>query len=97
MNNPDQNIEIAFGENNNYPQAGNSHLGSDITVCKADGNNFEFTNDPAINEVIRLVNKAFVYCIKEANQATTGGKEIEQVNFLGQVSTIMRALTSKNE
>ena len=85
-----------FGENNNYHQVGNSHLGFDITVRKANGHNFNFTNDPATNELIRLVNNAFAYCSREGTLATTGGMEIEQVNFLGQVSTILRALISKD-
>ena len=96
MNGPDQNVEFIFGENNNDHQVGNSHLGFDITVRKADGNNFKFTNDPATNEVIRLVNNAFAYCFKEGTMSTTGGMEVEQVKFLGQVSTIMRAFTSKD-
>ena len=42
------------------------------------------------------MNNAFAYCFKESFPATTGGMEIEQVKFLGQVSTIMRALSSKD-
>ena len=95
LNDHDQNVEFIFGENNKYHQVGNSHLGFDITVRKADGNNFNFTNDPATNEMIRLVNNAFAYCFKERTMSTTGGIEIEQVKLLGQVSTIMTALTSK--
>ena len=95
LNDPDQNVEFVFGENDNYHQLGNSHLRFDITVRKADGNNFNLTNDPATNEVIRLVNITFAYCFKEGTMLTTGSMESEQVKFLGQVSTIMRALTSK--
>ena len=43
-----------------------------------------------------MVNIDFAYCIKEGTIATTAGKEIEQVIFLGQESTIMRAWTSKD-
>ena len=96
LSDPDQNVEFIFGENNNYHQVGNSLLGFDITVREADGNNFNFTDDPATNEVKRLVNNAFAYCFKKSTLATTGGMEIERVIFLGQVSTIMRALTSKD-
>ena len=95
MNDPDQNVEFIFSENNIYHQVGNSHLGFDITVRKADGNSFHFTDNPATNEVKRLVNNAFAYCFEEATLATTGGMENEQAKFLGQVSTIIRALTIK--
>ena len=96
LNNPDHNIEFIFGANNKYHQVGNSHLGFDITVGKANGNNFNFTNNPATITLIRLVNYAFAYCFKEGTLSTTGGMEIEQVKFLGQVSAIMRALTCKD-
>ena len=49
-----------------------------------------------MNEVIRLVNNGFAHCFKEGVIQTTGGMEIENIKFLGQVSTIMRALTSKD-
>ena len=94
LNDPDQNIEFIFGENNNYHQIGNSYLQFDITVRKADNNNFN--NDAAVNEVIRLVNNAFAHCFKERVTQTTGVMEIENIKFVGQVSTIMRALTSKD-
>ena len=93
---PDPNVEFIFAENINYQQRGNSHLGFDITVRKANGNKFNFTKDLATNEVIRLVHNGFAFCFKEGTLATTGGVEIEQVNFLGQVSSIMGALTSKD-
>ena len=80
LNDPDQN-EFIF-EINNYHQVGFSYLGFDIRVRKANGNNFNITNDPATNEVIRLVNNAFAYCFKEGTISTTGGMEIEQVKFL---------------
>ena len=96
LNDPNQNVYFIFGENINYHRPGNSQLGFDITVREADGNNFNFTIDPATNEVLRLVNNAFAYYFKEATPATTGGMEIEQVNFLGQLTTIMRDLTSED-
>ena len=89
LNDPDQNIEFIFGENNNYHQIGNSYLQFDITV-----------QDPAAgfnaNAELRLVNNAFAHCFKEGVIQTTGGMEIENIKFLGQVSTIMRSLTSKD-
>ena len=96
LNDPDQNIEFIFGENNNYHQIGNSYHQFDITVRKADNANFNVTNDAATNEVIRLVNNALAYCFKEGVIQTTGGMELENIKFMGQVSTIMRALTSKD-
>ena len=89
LNDPDQNIEFIFGENNNYHQIGNSYLQFDITV-----------QDPIAgfnaNAEIRLINNAFAHCFKEGVIQTTGGMELENIKFLGQVSTIMRALTSKD-
>ena len=89
LNDSSQNITFIFGENNNYHQLGNSYLEFDITVRDptAGFNNFA---------EIRLVNNGFAFCFSEASVATTGGMEIEHVKFLGQVSTIMRALTSKD-
>ena len=79
-----------------YHQVGYSQLAFDIAARKANGNNFNFTKVPATTDLIRLVNNAFAHCFKEETTSTTGGMEIEQVKFLGQVSTIMRALTSKD-
>ena len=68
-----------------------------ITIRKAIGYNFNFTNDPTTNEVKRLVNNGFAYCLKEATLSTTGRSELEYVKYLGQISTFMRGLTSKDE
>ena len=89
LNDPDQNIEFVFGENNKYYQVGNSYLEFDITVRDPTAG---FNN----NAPIRLVNNGFAFCVKEATISTTGGMEIEQVKFFGQVSTIMRSLTIKD-
>ena len=89
LNDTDQNIEFIFGENNNYHQIGNSYLQFDITV-KAPTAGF------GANAEIRLVNIAFAHCFKEGVVQTTGGMEIENIKLLGQVSTIMRSLTSKD-
>ena len=95
LNDPDQNIEFIFGENNKYNQIGNSYLQFDITVRKSNNVHFNVADD-ATNEVIRLVKNAFAHCFKERVIQTTGGMELENIKFLGQVSTIMRALTSKD-
>ena len=89
LNDPDQNVEIIFGKNNNYHQSGNSYFEFDITVRDPTAG---FNN----NAEIRLVNSGFAYCFKGATISTTGGMKTEQGKFLGQVSTIMRSLTSKN-
>ena len=87
-NDPDQNIEFIFGQNNNYHQIGNSYLQFDITA-----------QDPTAgfnaNAEIRLVNNALAFCFKEGVILTTGGMEIKNLKFLGQVSTFMRTLTCK--
>ena len=89
LNDSNQNVEFIFGENNNYHQIGNAYLEFDITVRNTAGN---FTDASAI----RLVNKAFAFCFKEATLSTTGGMEIEVNKYVGPVSTIMRLLTSKD-
>ena len=70
LNDPRQNIEINLGENNKHQQVGKSHLRFDITVRKANGKNFNLTNDPATNEVLRLVNNALACCFKEGTLST---------------------------
>ena len=89
LNDQNQNVEFIFGENNNYHQIGNGYLEFDITVRNTAGN---FTNA----SVIRLVNNAFAYCFTQATLSTTGGMDLEDIKYVGQVSTIMRLLTSKD-
>ena len=78
-----------FIENNIHHQIGNSYLQFDITV-----------QDPTAgfnaNAETRLVNNAFAHCFKKGVLSTTGGMEIENIKFLGQVSFFMRCLTSKD-
>ena len=90
LNQSDQNIEIIFGENNNYCQIGNAYSEFNIIVRKNDDTIFHF-DDP-----IRLVNNGFAFCFKEARLSTTIGSDIEINKFCGQVSTIMRAISNKN-
>ena len=89
LNDPNQEIEFIFGENNNYHQCGNSYLEFDTSVR---GPTAAFNK----NAEIRMGNNGFAFCFKEASCATTGGMEIEHVKFIGQISTIMRSLTSKD-
>ena len=92
-NDSDQNIEFIFGENNCH-QIGNANLQYEITVEKDVAN----VADRVLvdGDVIRLVNKAFAYSFKEARLSTTEGSHKEHNKYCGQVSTIMRALTSKD-
>ena len=89
LNDSDQNIEFIFGENNNYHQIGNSYLQFDILIRPHAG---AF----AVDAPIRLVNNGLAHCFKEGVLATTGGMELENIKFLGQVSSIMKFLTRKD-
>ena len=92
LNDSNQNVEFIFGENNNYHQIGNAYLEFEITTRKV--------NDPPTNfadaDQIRLINIAFAFCFTQATLNTTGGMDIEDIKYVGQVSTIMRLLTSKD-
>ena len=44
----------------------------------------------------KIINIAFAYCFKEARLSTAGGSDLEHNKFVGNVSTIMRMLTSKD-
>ena len=90
LNQSDQNIEFIFGENNNCNQICNAYLEFNITVRKNDTTNFHNV------EPIRLVNKAFAFCFKEARLSTSLGSDIEINNFCGLVSTIMRSISNKD-
>ena len=91
LNQSDQNIEIIFGENNEYHQIGNGYLEFDITVRKEDTTNFH-KYDP-----IRLVNNAFAFCFKETRLCTTIGSDFEHNKLCGQVSTIMKVISNKDD
>ena len=91
LNQSDQNIEFNFGENNNYHQIGNRYLEFNITVRKNDTTNFH------IEDPIRLVNNGFAFCFKEARLSTTIGSDIEHNKFCGQISTIMKVLSNKDD
>ena len=43
-----------------------------------------------------MINNALSYCFKEARLSTTGASDLEQNKYVGQISTIMRLLTSKD-
>ena len=94
INDSNQNIEFIFGEKNNYSQISNAYLQYELTIEKdvAVAANRVLVNGDAF----RLVNKAFADCFKEARLATTGGSDKQHNKYVGQVSTNMRALTSKD-
>ena len=91
LNQSDQNIEFIFGENNNYHQIGNGYLEFKITVRKNDTTNFH------IEDPVRLVNNGYAFCFKEARLSTTIGSDIEHNKFCGQVSTIMKVISNKDD
>ena len=91
LNQSDQNIEFLFGENNFYHQIGNAYLEIFITVRKNDDTNFH-NDDP-----VRLVNNGLAFSFKKARLYTTLGSDIEINKFCGEVSTIMRPISSKME
>ena len=90
INQSDQNIELIFGENNNYHQVGDAYLEFNITVRKKDDTIFHHEDS------VRLVNIGYDFCFKKARLSTTIGSDIEINKFCGQVSTIMRAISFKD-
>ena len=94
LNDQNQNVEFIFGENNKYYQIGNAYLEFDITIRKV----VEAPINPILvdGDQIRFINNAFSYCFTQATLSTTGGLDLENIKYVGQVSTIMRLLTSKD-
>ena len=62
----------------------------DKTVRRNDNADFG-PNDP-----IRMTNNAFAFVFKEARLGTTSGSDLEHNKFVGQISTIIRSLTSRD-
>ena len=91
LNQSHQCIEFIFGENNNYHQIRNGYLEFNITVRKSDTTNFH------IEDLIRLVNNGYAFCFKEARLSTNIGSDIELNKFCGQVSTIMKVISNKDD
>ena len=94
LNDCNQTIEFRFGEKNNYHQIGNAYLQYEMTIEKdvTVAANRVLANADAI----RLVKIAFAYCFKGTCFSTIGGSDIEHKKYVGQNSTIMRTLTSKD-
>ena len=93
LNDSDQNIEFIFGENNTYHQIGYAYLQYEMTIEK--GVLVLANRVPVDADVSRLVNNAFAYCFQQARLSTTGRSDIEHNKYCGQVTIIMRVLTSK--
>ena len=91
LNQSDQNIEFIFDENNNYHQIGNGYLEFNITVRKNDTTNFH------IEDPIRLVNNGYAFCFKKARLSSTIGNDIEHNKLCGQISTIMKVVSNKDD
>ena len=91
LNQSDQNIEFIFSENNDYHQIGNGYLEFNIIVRKNDTTNFH------IEDPIRLVNNGYAFCFKEVRLSTTIGSDIEHNKYCGQISTIMKVLSNKDD
>ena len=89
LNDQDQNVDFIFGESNHYLQIGNSYLEFDITLRDTAGALTDASN-------LRLIKNSFACCFKEARLSTTGASDLEHNKYVGQVSTIIRLLTSKN-
>ena len=82
-----------MGEKNFY-QTGNAYLQYEKTV----GKNSAEAGDRILikSDTFRLVNNALAYYLHEDRLATTGGHDIQYKNYVGQIPTIIRVLTSKD-
>ena len=90
LNDADQNIEFIFGENNIFHQISNSYLEFDITV-RAQNAADAFDEDSPI----RLTNNGLAYAFQEA-RLTTLTTDLEHNKYCGQISTIMRLVSSRD-
>ena len=94
LNDSNQNIELILGEKNNYHQIGNAYLRKELTIEKdvAVATNRDLVDANAI----RVVSNAFEFCLKETRLSETGSPDIEHIKYVGQLLTIMRALTNND-
>ena len=90
LNDPDQNIEFIFGENSIYHQIGNAYLEFHITV-RPQNTADAFGEDSSI----RLTNNGFAYAFQEA-RLSTSTTNLEYNKYCGQISTIMRVISSRD-
>ena len=94
MNDSDQDVEFSVGEHNKNHEIGNACLQYEMIIEKDVA--IAVDRNLVVGDVSSLVNNAFAYCFKEARLSTTGSSDIEHNKSVGQVSTSMRALTSKS-
>ena len=71
-------------------------MGSGIIVRKADNSNFAVSDDVNTNEVISVVNNAFAFTIHDARISSSSRTEIEQKNYVGTNSTIVRMIKQRD-
>ena len=76
---------------NNYHQIGNAYIEFAVTVRQSD--TIIFHND----DPIRSVKNAFVLYFKEAHLCTIIGSDIEHIRLCGQIYTIMKVISNKDE
>ena len=88
LNDADENIEFIFVENNNYHQIGNAYLEFDVTIQPQGAG---FINDAAI----RKTKNGFSYVFQEA-RLSTSTTDLERNKYVGQISTIMRVVSSRD-
>ena len=90
LNDAYQNIEIIFGENNNYHQIGNAYLEFDITV-RAQNAADAFVDDSPI----RLTDNGFAYVFQET-RLSTSTTDLEHNKYCGQMSNFTRVVSSRD-
>ena len=86
-----------FSEKNNFHLIGDGYFEFYIAIRKNGGDFDNIDRDGNVDEPIRLVNGASAYVFTIATLSANGGENMEQNIYVGQVSTIMSLLTSKNE
>ena len=96
FNDSNQDIHRFFGENINYHQIGKRYLEIDKTVKINGGNRNNVDGDGNIDEPIRLVIIVSANAFRLASFSTNGREEIEQNNWIGHFSTILRLLARED-
>ena len=93
LNETDQTIEFSTGAKNKY-QFGKAYLQNESTIEK----HLAVAASRVLvdGDADRVVNTAFAYCFKEAWLSTTGSSDKKHVKNVGQISTILRVLTTKD-
>ena len=90
LNERDQLVEFAFGENNTYIQIGEAYLKINLTLRKDDNTNYGEEDD------VRLVNNALAYLYSEARLKTSSGKDLEICKHMGRTTTMYKMLRSQD-